>query len=174
MSSDHDTSTFSVTSRYPSEHDFFQGYVFDGNDFVSEFQGARKFVENTGHQINPGQDGCYVHMRRHDRVLEFNTDFSGYKVLYYYHDGDVWAVSNSFAKSVDFLRCEKRVVRPNYPHLGSIYGTNSTNNQLFSFETLVQGVLVLPRATTLIVARDRVHLLRNRSKSNNSYAEGLR
>jgi len=174
MSSDHDTSTFIVTSRNPPEDDFFQGYFFAGNDFVSEFQGARKFVENTGQQINPGQDGCYVHMRRHDRVLEFNTDFSGYKVLYYYHDGDVWAVSNSFAKIVDFLRSEKRVVRPNYPHLGSIYGTNSTNNQLFSFETLVQGVLVLPRATTLIVARDRVHLLRNRSKSNNSYAEGLR
>lgn len=165
---------FIFTSNDPPEEDFFQGYFFCGNDYIYGNEGLSSFKEATGRSIRPGQDGCYVHMRRHSEALEFNTDFSGYKVIYYYHDGTTWAVSNSFAQIVDFLRQENWSIRPNYAHLGSICSTNSTNNQLFSFETLAQGVRVVPRATSLIVTSDKIHLLQLPGDGVSDYEEGLR
>lgn len=165
--------TFLASNSAPPPDAFFQGYFFSGNDYINGAEGAASFQAATGKQITGGYDGCYVHIQRHHDSYKFNIDFSGYKVLYYFHDGDIWAVSNSFAQVVNYIRKYKGRIRPNYPHLGTITGTNSTNNQLFSFETLAQGVRVVPRATELLITPQRAHLLPLPHRKARTYRDGL-
>src|SRR5699024_11343686 len=165
--------SFLYSNKRPPEDGFFQGYFFSGNDYIYGQTGAGHFSEATGHAIKGFMDGCYVLVRRHQDVYEFVTDFSGYKALYYYHDGSTWAVSNSFSRLVDYLRLEIVHVEPNYAHLGSVCSTNSTNNQLFSFETLARGVRVSPRGMSRVMTPNKPILLAKEQERSNNYLAGL-
>lgn len=143
--------TFLVSVFNPPVNGFFQGYCFNGTDFIFGEDGARKYQEEKGKGLSGGLDGCYVNIEKSGVSFRFDTDYAGYKVLYYYHDGELWCVSNSIARIVDFLRENKVEISPNYAHLAGITGRGSASHQLFSFETIVRGVRLVPRARTLIV-----------------------
>lgn len=162
--SDHQTS-FIVSNYNPPLHGFFQGYCFVGADFVFGAEGAQRFYEATGEMIPGALDGCYVISRRKGDAYIFDIDFGGYKVLYYYHDGETWVVSNSFAQVVDFLRYRNLPVTPNYAHLAAIAGRGMASGQLFSLETTVVGIRVAPRTHSLIVTPNQIlHERRTHSK----------
>lgn len=152
---DHQT-TFIVSSYDPPLDNFFQGYCFVGSDLVFGAEGAQQFQALTGRLISPGLDGCYVIVRREGDAYVFDIDFGGYKILYYYHDGENWVVSNSFAKVVDFLRYHQLGVNPNYTHLAAIAGRGMASGQLFSLETPATGVRVAPRTQSLVVTPHRI------------------
>src|SRR5699024_5260561 len=72
-----------------------------------------------------------------------------------------------------YLRLEIGHVEPNYAHLGSVCSTNSTNNQLFSFETLARGVRVSPRGMSLVMTPNKPILLAKEQERSNNYLDGL-
>lgn len=143
--------TFLNSSVNPPEHGYFQGYCFIDSDFVFGTKGARYYRAATGKLIDPALDGCYVTVRKVNEDYLFDVDFAGYKILYYYHDGHTWAVSSSFAQVVDFLRTNRIKITPNYAHLAAIGGRGMASSQLFSLETPVRGIRVVPRTHTLVV-----------------------
>lgn len=167
--------TFLASNHNPPEDGFFQGYCFIGSDLVFGTAGAKHYQALTGKILAPGLDGCYVSVRRDSDVYIFDVDFAGYKILYYYHDGQTWVVSNSFAQVVDFLRRQEINIRPNYAHLAAVGGRGMPLGQLFSLETLVQGVKVTPRTHSLIITPHRA-MLRRRSTftaGHDTYEESL-
>jgi hypothetical protein len=167
--------TFLFSSIEPPADGFFQGYFFAGHDFVFGEYGAREFTSHTGSRIAGGLDGCYVTVRHIGDEFHFDLDQSGYKLLFYYGDGEFWALSNSFARLVGHLRDHGRPVVPNYAQLAAILPTDTARLQLFSFETPVRGVRLAPRATTLVASPDGIRLVRRiRTVTPESYAVGLR
>lgn len=169
-----DFSTTFLTSVFnPPKDGFFQGYCFLGSDLIFGESGAEQYTEQTGQRITRGLDGCYVLVQRSGTSYLFDTDYAGYKILYYYHDGELWCVSNSFAQMIDFLRAHKVEISPNYPHLAGIKAPGSGSSQLFSFETIVRGVRVAPRASTMIVEPHKVSFKPWPPVPQMAYEEGL-
>lgn len=165
--------TFLATSSNPPTDGFFQGYCFHGSDYIFGQEGVENFEEGTGYKVSSGLDGCYVLVRKNGESLVFMNDYSGYKMLYYYHDGVTWAVSNSFAQIVDVLRHLKIRITPNYSQLASILSEGSASSQLSSFETVVQNVRLVPRATDLVVTSEKVILVRRPAVEKIDYGAGL-
>lgn len=155
---------FLTSNHNPPTHGFFQGYCFLGNDLIFGAAGASYYHALTGHLIPGALDGCYVTVKREGDTYIFDVDFAGYNVLYYYHDGETWVVSNSFAQIIDFLRQNSISVSPNYTHLAAIGGRGMASGQLFSLETLVRGVRVAPRTHTLVVTPYKVALQRRNTQ----------
>lgn len=169
---DHQT-TFLVSSLDPPETNFFQGYCFVGADLVFGDAGRQEFTSATGTVIRSGLEGKYVSIRNDGDAVRFDTDYSGYNALYYFHDGTVWVVSNSFAQVVDFLRANGLAVRPNYPHLSHLGAIGLGAGQLFSLETAVHGVKLLPRDHALLMAPHRPILERVSLPLAMDYGEAL-
>src|SRR5690625_4761001 len=140
--------TFLATNHNPPADGHFQGYCFIGNDFITGPEGAHHYQQTTGNRITPALDGCYLVTHHHDDAYTFDVDFSGYMILYYYHDGTSWAVSNSLATIIDHLRDHDIPVSPNYTHPAATAGRGMASSQLFSLQTPVQGIQVVPRTHT--------------------------
>lgn len=166
---DHQT-TFQFNLFEPPPNSFFQGYCFVGSDLIFGEGGARRYENSTGKRISSGLDGCYVTISTRERAYVFQTDFAGYKALYYYHDGRTWVVSNSFAKIVDFLRSQRIPVTPNYAHLAAIAGTGMAAGQLFTFSTIVRDIQVVPPAHDLVVMPHSIYLERRPKMSGATMA----
>lgn len=143
-------------SSWNTMESYFDGYFFFGNDYIYGPTGLDAIRSETNFQMGGGLDGCYVYMRRTGGTYEFMTDYSGYRALYYYHDGVDWVVSDSFSSLADTLRYHGKVLSPDYAQLGAICSTASTNNQLFSWNTPLHGVKLLPRGATLFVTDAKV------------------
>lgn len=156
---DHATTFLASVFDPPSSH-FFQGYCFVDNDLIFGSQGATQFTTATGNTICGGLDGRYVKVSQQNTSYIFDNDFAGYEALYYYHDGRVWVVSNSFARVVDFLRLHNLPVTPNYAHLSAITSRSMPGQQLFTFATTVREVQVAPPAYSLIVTPGHINLQR--------------
>lgn len=165
--------SFLASSEEPTP-DAFYGYFFHESDYVFGNSGFQQFL-NGGVDLthSPRLDGCYVRIVRDDQGLSFYTDHSGYKALYYFSDGPTWAVSDSFARLVRHLRKLNVRITPNYCHLSSINSTNSTNNQLFSWNTPVRGVKVLPRGHSLHVHNDKIAIAADPKPPSHRYAPAL-
>jgi len=168
-------SSFLASNASPPEDGFFQGYCFVGTDLVFGTEGAQLFQAATGNTVPAGQDGCYVTVKRDGNSYIFDVDYSGFTVLYYYHDGTTWIVSNSFSRVVDFLRENGLRVRPNYAHIAAANGRRMALGQLFSLETMAHGVQVAPRTHSLIVSPNGIDFVRRFTPSENSgrYDESL-
>ncbi|MGP5208329.1 hypothetical protein ACTXJY_10100 [Corynebacterium casei] len=173
--SGHNELSFLVSNSNPPQDGFFQGYCFVDNDLVFGAEGARLFRESTCRNVPPAQDGCYVTVKTSDNSYIFDVDFSGYALLYYYHDGQTWVVSSSFAQVVDYLRAKSLTIRPNYAHIAAANGRRMALGQLFSLETMVHGVHVVPRTHSLVVSESGVKLVRRLKPSQKfeSYEEAL-
>lgn len=165
--------TFLVTNSNPPEDGFFQGYCFYGTDYIFGQEGVEQFETTTDSTVTGGLDGCYALARRDGDSFIFTNDYAGYKLLYYYHDGTTWAVGNSLAQIVDFLRAEGIRITPNYSQLSAALAEGSASSQLFSFETTVQNVRLVPRATNLVVTPENAILDRWPAVEKIDYGEGL-
>lgn len=166
--------TFILSSEMDIPEYFFQGYCFDGADYVFGMEGADQYRDATNSRLRGGLDGCYVVVERVGGAVRIENDHAGYKIIYYYHDGDRWVVSNSYARILDYLRTLGVATIPNYVHLSAIGGRGSGNSQLFSFETPTRGIRVLPRACTLHVTGHKVSIEQWPERERLGYSEGLR
>lgn len=165
--------TFLVDNKGLLPDRFFQGYCFVGSDYVYGAQGAELYEYETGSKIRAGCDGCYVIAEKVSGGMRFGNDFAGYKILYYYHDGVTWIVSNSYARIVARLRDFGLPALPNYAQLSAISGPGSGHSQLFSFETPTRGIRMLPRASTLVMNDAKAVIESWPNAANLSYSEGL-
>lgn len=153
---------FIFTNLNPPPDEFFQGYCFVENNFIFGADGAKRYQYETGKTIPASQDDCYVVAQRRFADYKFDIDFAGYTILYYFHDGETWAVSNSFAQVVDFLRSRGVKILPNYAHLHAANGRSMALGQLSSLETLAHGIRVAPRTHSLIITPSAAVLLRRK------------
>src|SRR5690625_1598878 len=167
--------TFLASNDAPPKNGFFQGYCFIGNDLIFGTNGAKHYQALTGRPIPAAQDGCYVAIRQHNEAYVFDVDFAGYTILYYYHDGATWVVSNSFARVIDYLRDRKISIRPNYTHLAAALGHGMPLGQLFSLQTLAQNIRVAPRTHSLVITPTTVEFVRRPEVTTTSttYTEAL-
>lgn len=149
---------FVFSRESPPPDGYFQGYCFVGSDLVFGSDGAAMFQEETGQRLRSGRNGRYVTVEKHEDTYIFGGDYAGYSVLYYYHDGSEWAVSNSFASIVDHLRELNIPISPNYAQLSAIGARGMVMEQLFSLETLARDVRVVPRTHNLIIEPHRAGL----------------
>lgn len=173
MNSSPHATTFLTTNSSPPADGFFQGYCFHGTDYIFGQEGVNEFEDTTGQNISGGLDGCYALARRDGDSFIFTNDYAGYKLLYYYHDGSTWAVSNSLAQIVDHLRALGIRILPNYSQLSAALSDGSASSQLFSFETTVRNIRLAPRATDLVVTPDRVVLAQRPGFKKEEYGAGL-
>lgn len=83
----------SILQFFTTPGTVFDGFVFIGSDYISGQQGALAYSRDTGRIIPSGEDGCYLSLRKTAEGHQIGVDYCGYKKIYYYNDGEVWAIS---------------------------------------------------------------------------------
>ena len=166
---------FLFASNKENPDAFFQGYCFYENDYIFGDQGAKDFYANKGVEIGGGEDGCYVTARKSGQEYTFSCDFSGNKKVFYYWTPDIWVVSNSIFMIAEHLKSSSVKIKANYTQLKAIGIHRGTIfNQLYSINTLIEGVKLLPTGASLniSVAGYVINKHKNR-KVFDTYEEGL-
>lgn len=166
---------FLFSSKINNPEYFFQGYCFVGADYIFGLSGAKYFQKERSRQIKGGEDGCYVIAKKENSHYVFSTDFSGNKKLFYYWSTDIWVVSNSIFLIAEHLKENNIVITADYSQLAAI-GVHRSDvfNQLYSVNTFIKGVKLLPTNSTLIISSSGYAVEKNLEKHPfKSYQEGL-
>ncbi len=166
---------FLFSSKIKNPDYFFQGYCFVGTDYIFGLGGASQFQEERDVQIGGGEDGCYVVAKKENNQYAFSTDFSGNKKIFYYWTTDLWVVSNSIFLIAKHLKENNVVITVDYPQLAAIgVHRGAIFNQLYSVNTFIQGVKLLPTNSNLIISKSGYSIEKNLEKEVfRSYEEGL-
>ena len=139
---------------------FFQGYCFSGKDFIFGLEGQKQFQATYCKPIAAAEDGCYVSVTKQDDYYLFETDYSGYKKLFYYWSADFWAVSNSLLYLAEHMQACGQDIVPNYGQLEAIKSYGGTAlRQMTSFHTIIQDVYLVPANCSLRIADGSYELL---------------
>lgn len=141
--------TFLFSSFDPLPDQLFSGYCFIGTDFIYGGGGAELFTASTARMIDPGEDGCYVIVRKAPDGHIIGADFKGYKKLFLYRSGAEWAVSNSFIRLVSFLRDKGQSISIDDAQLAAWFVKGAFGEQLSSFATAVTEIRVVPSSCCL-------------------------
>lgn len=166
---------FLFSSKVKNPEYFFQGYCFVGADYIFGINGANHFQQEKDAQIEGGEDGCYVIAKKENSQYVFSTDFSGNKKLFYYWTTDLWVVSNSIFLIAEHLKENNVVITVDYSQLAAI-GIHKGDifNQLYSVNTFIQGVKLLPTNSILTMSSSGYSIEKNLKKEVfGSYQEGL-
>lgn len=164
---------FSNTLENPDK--FFQGYCFVGTDYIFGDSGREKYFQEKSTKIKGGEDGCYVIVEKEGDSFSFSSDFSGNKKIFYYWRPGFWVVSNSIFLIVEHLKANNIVLSVNYSQLAGIgVHKGSFYNQLYSINTFVKGIQLLPIGYVLNISKEN-HSIQKIEKVEkfNSYEEGL-
>ena len=62
---------------------YFSGYCFVGGDYIFGQKGMESFCSHKGQAIPPGEDGCYISVRRVNNYHDIGVDYSGHKKLFF-------------------------------------------------------------------------------------------
>lgn len=163
---------FSSVTGVPDR--WFSGYCFAGRDFIADAQGARHYRETTGLEIPVGEDGCYVTISQHGHNTVIGADFKGYKHLYYYSEGRVWAFSNSLMALVRHLRKEGVPLTVDYAQLRAWGHPKPFTAQPASFETAVSEIRILPSFCYLEIREGRLGPVTLERPEPGQYHEALK
>jgi hypothetical protein len=156
---------FSSTSENPNR--FFQGYFFQGTDYVFGDSGFEAYRQARGVEHILREDGCYVEARKQrDGYFRFSADYHGYKKLFYFWEDGFWVVSNSLHRISAHMRRHNRPVLPDHSQLagmateGTFYpsGRGSFFSQLTSFDTIIKGVRLVPADCALWIGSSGTRL----------------
>jgi len=166
---------FLFASNKVNPQNFFQGYCFVGSDYISGSEGQKKYFNRTGKTINSGEDGCYVYVERINNDYFFSTDFLGYKKVFYFWIHNIWVVSNSIHLIANYLKKNKVRLKANLSQLSTIgIHKGSFFNQLYSINTFIEGIKLLPPGCTLKISRSEYSIERNkRLNTFSTYEQGL-
>lgn len=149
----------------PAER-FFQGYAFAGVDYIFGPDGLRRYEAETGAELLGGEDGCYVLAKAQPGYHAFEADYAGYKRILFYHGPGHWVASNSLRRMVAHLRESGRRVAPNRAQLARMSSLKNITNQQTSFQTIVEGIRVLPAGCRLSINRDGFRVDARRTPAN--------
>lgn len=167
--------TFIFSKALDNPDSFFQGYCFQGVDYIVGEEGAKSYASDVEGSVQPAQDGCYVSVARIGSNYEFSTDYSGNKKVFFFWSPAFWAVSNSLSLLVAHLREHGITVSANRSQLRiiGVGGRSSALNQLSSFSTAVEGVFLAPALCTLSIGVAGVSLKPVAFASSAGYGEAL-
>jgi asparagine synthetase B (glutamine-hydrolysing) len=127
------------------------GYCFAGRDILIGREGYRLYRERNNTDIAPGLDGAYVVCNVVGNQITIGTDALGYQKLFYFKNGDAWAVSNSLYGLAIFLMQRGFSLTPYTPQLYSCLLQGPFGCQLTSFRTCFEEIRLLPAHMQIVV-----------------------
>ncbi|WP_424833469.1 hypothetical protein [Ruegeria sp.] len=164
---------YCVFSSWQELPDFyFQGYCFVGADFVFGPGGAKKFL-SAGGVLGSGEDGCYLLFRRHADQITIGSDFSGHMRLFYFSDGENWAVSNSLIQLAEHLKANGIRLHIQRHHLAAWFTRNVNFKQLLCEETVLKEIRFLPSDMEIVISGKRLELRPRRLPLIDTYDTAL-
>lgn len=138
-----------VSSKDNVTESLFSGYAFVGPDIVIGADGHKEWMKEYGATLRPHEDGTYFVVNKTADGLDIGSDYKGYSKVFYYRNGSQWAVSNSFAALVEFLKSEGWKLTF-LPRLANSFVPMPTFwQQLATFSTAVQEIRLLPRQSII-------------------------
>lgn len=162
-----------LSSFNENPENFFQGYCFIGNDYITGESGAKLYVKRTNNSIESGNDGCYVVAKKeNDGSYIIGSDQSGYKKIFYYKNTllEIWVVSNSINAIVEHLSSHGIKVTPNLAQISIMQFSESKNytQQMVSFDTIVNEIKLLPLNTILKIGKKTLQIFKNDNNEINN------
>ncbi|WP_256840475.1 hypothetical protein [Ornithinimicrobium faecis] len=166
-----------LTAENLPEGDLFTGFAFSGSDFIVGPEGFGAYTR-AGGAIAHHDDGCYLLVRREGAEWVMGSDFKGNCKVFYYQDGDRWAVGNSIADLVSAVRARGWTITVQ-PHLLSTWEMRIPIwDMCVSYETMVKEIRLLPRWSVLRASpggiREEIALSLDATESYDAYVEALR
>ncbi|MGP5793697.1 hypothetical protein ACTXP0_11760 [Psychrobacter celer] len=148
--------TYLLSSFKENPDNLFQGYCFVNKDLIVGEAGAYKYFNETGQDIQFGEDGCYVLAKKIEEGYLVGSDCSGYKKILYFHDARTghWAVSNSLNVLIEHLKENAVNITPNIPLISLMAESAKLFQHPVTFNTIVNEIKVLPLNTTLIIGNN--------------------
>jgi len=165
-----DYCVFSSWQDLPDFH--FQGYCFVGSDFVFGPGGAEQFLADGG-DLRCGEDGCYLLFKRQGDLITIGSDFSGHMRLFYFSDGENWAVSNSFIQLAHHLKDHGVRLNIQKAHLAAWFTRSGNFKQLLCEETAIKEIRFLPSDMEVNISGGNFALRTHTLPLASSYASAL-
>lgn len=149
-----ESQSFLFASNINNPDKLFQGYCFIDSDYVFGDVGREKYFNVKGIDISGGEDGCYISALKVKEDFYFSSDFSGFKKIFYYWSNKIWVVSNSIYLISQHLKKSNIPLQVNASQLASIgVSRDLFCNQLYSTNTFVEGIRLLPLNHTLKISK---------------------
>ncbi|MGE4322252.1 MAG: hypothetical protein AB7E60_04405, partial [Sphingobium sp.] len=168
--------TFMFSSFTGLPDRYFRGYAFSEADFISGSGGEEMFRKATGRAITGGLDGCYIAIWKEMSKHKVGTDFNGYKKIFYYSNGSIWGFSNSLVRLADHLRENGVPLKVDAVQMRGldIIDRSALTEQMTSFQTLIEGIVLLPLGCELEIIENRVEVTYRGLPQVNNYREAVR
>lgn len=152
---------------------FFVGYCFKGTDFIVGAGGAEQYRAATGNRIGKDEDGCYAELVRDGDRIQLHTDFRGNMRLFYYADGDRWAVSSSWLRLAQALRAQGIALTPDRAQLAAWFSQNLNFKQLTCYQTALREIRLFPVHGKIVIDRNGFAVVPVPLTNSASYGENL-
>ncbi len=151
---------------------YFHGYCFVENDLIFGLDGANSFMSNGG-ELTTGEDGCNVIVRRVEGVTHIGSDFYGLDRLFYFSDGDEWAVSNSLLGLAQHLIDNGKLLQTNVNQLAAWFSNDNNFKQLLCEKTVFKEINLLPADQDIQIHQGRLRRVTRTFPLFNCYNEAL-
>ena len=140
---------YSVFSEiFPERH--FDGISYVCDSIVIGNEGLDDFLsENSGFDLDDLREGRFWLFYKKRNTYTACTDDCGQEAIFYYHVGNVWALSNSFLALVEHLSFHGVGLYLNHGAVASFFIPGGFGETLISDRTAVQEVKVLPRGSQI-------------------------
>lgn len=142
---------------------FFDGYCFVGPDFIFGMDGMSDYVAQSGRPVGPGEDGCYVSISEENGVSTAGVDSGGLRKIYYYARNGVWCLSDSLVEVVEHLRGRGIKLAAQEAQMHGLRLFSPMTSQLSCFQTIIDGVRMLPSSCVLTLRGNQLALSGARS-----------
>lgn len=129
----------------------FEGFCFDGSDYIAEFPGFAWHRQATGRAVRPGLDGCYVVAQWTEDGYEIGTDSRGMSRLFIYEQGSEWAVASSLHGLAEFLAENGILLTPRRILFDAMHLPGTFVQQQMSRSSIFEEISLLPSFDKLLV-----------------------
>ena len=147
---------FCYTSENFEPRNYMRGYVFTKNALVMGTTGLTLFQQKNAVPLwSDCQYGRFLFEETLGDTTVIRTDPLGQEPLYYWQQGERWAVSNSVLLMVEQLKSQGVSVQPYQAAIDTFKMANQTLNggQLLSGNTVVTGIKVVPLSHCIQIIR---------------------
>ena len=129
----------------------FEGFCFDGSDYIAEFPGFAWHRQATGQAVRPGLDGCYAVAQWTDAGYEIGTDNRGMSKLFVYESGSTWAVASSLQGLAEFLGSHGVTLTPRRILFDAMHLPGTFVQQQMSRSSIFEEITLVPSFDKLLV-----------------------
>ncbi|WP_180062361.1 hypothetical protein [Acinetobacter sp. YH12120] len=152
----------------------FNGVAYVGSDIII---GETSFIEylkdNRDLSLSEGRfTAVYSTDEQQDNWIAC-TDDCGQGLIFYYSNGQEWAISNSFLYLAEFLHRKRVVLNFNFSTVLGFSAFHSTTEQLISHSTLVKEIKLLKMDEYINIIDNVFHIKRKNQKNVTSYFDQM-